>query len=286
VKTGLACLCALVLLPAVRAQCSFVVLEHGKPQLVRAVRYEAPQIGLGATLQSARGLPRALAKAPIYGPGYLQVRNVQVRSWHLELVGTATRLNYELEIKADVTPDRDLNNCFLVLELDVGKEKGLVFAEMPNLRAGHEEHLGYRFPVVQGIEEGRYHIHFFSDGPELLTSQMPPTYVEAQKRKTEEFLLRDQPDRTVTVAHALAPAYPPDLQPAGSAGSATVRCHIDRGGKLVDASLVTASHRAFGEAALAAVRQWQFGPAVRNHHYTDATVDIPFEFPPPDRPVK
>lgn len=286
VKIRPLCLGLLALLPTLRAQHALIVNEHGTPQVVRAVRYQAPQIGEGDNLRSGRGQPYALSKAAIYQPGFLTLRNMQVRTWHLELVGSATRLNYELEILADVTSDTDLKNCFMVLDIQAGKGKGIIYLEMPDLQSGNEEHLNYRFPVVEGLEEGHYRIYFFSDGPELLTSRMPPAYVEAQKRKTEEFLLRDQADHTAAVLHVVPPTYPPALQSGGPAGSAIIRCRIDASGKLIAATVASASHPAFGEAALATVRQWQFGPAVKDHHYVAATVEVPFDFPAPAASAK
>jgi hypothetical protein len=73
VKIRLACLGLLALLPTLCAQHALIVNEHGAPQVVRAVRYQAPQIGEGNTLHSARGLPHALAKTAIYRPGFLTV---------------------------------------------------------------------------------------------------------------------------------------------------------------------------------------------------------------------
>jgi TonB family protein len=286
VKIRRLCLGLLALLPALHAQHALIVNEYGTPQVVRAVRYQAPQIGEGDNLRSGRGQPYALSKAAIYRPGFLALRNMQVRTWHLEVVGSTARLNYELEIRADVTSDTDLKNCFLVLDIQSGKDKGIIYLEMPDLRSGQQEQLNYRFPVVEDLEAGRYRIYFFSDGPELLTSQMPPAYVEAQKRKTEEFLLHDQADRTVEVLRVVPPTYPPALLPGGSAGSAVIRCRIDASGKLIEATVARASDPAFGEAALAAVRQWQFGPAVKDHHYVATTVEVPFDFPAPAAAAK
>jgi TonB family protein len=114
---------------------------------------------------------------------------------------------------------------------------------------------------------------------------MDPAVIAEQRQKTEEFMLRGQPDHAVSASHMVIPIYPREMEPEKLAGSATVRCRIDASGKLVETRVVEATHPAFGEAALAAVRQWEFGAAVKNHHFVESNIEIPFNFKPPPPPA-
>ena len=169
----------------------------------------------------------------------------------------------------------------MVLELTSGKDKGFLFQELPDLRAGNEEEIGLTFKLRERVEEGNYRLHFFSNGLELLTSRMRPNYVIAQRARTEAYLLRNQPDRAVIAVSPRKPVYPAALVAEQLAGSATVRCRVGADGKLLEAQVTAATHPALGRAALDAVHEWKFEPAIKNHHFIQSSVNLPFDFTPP-----
>jgi TonB family protein len=280
-KIQLAILGSLMLQPVLRTQNVFVAFEGNTPRVIRAVRYERPYVDDGKKLRDMRGSRYALQRAAVYSSNYVEVTHEQVQVHHLEDLATGGRINYEMRFQAVVKADANLQNCFMVLELKFEEGLGYVFQELPNLEAGEVRSLEFLFPLNQAVGRGNYKLHLFSNGLELLTSHMLPTEIAAQRRRTQEFILRNQPDRNVVAADTVAPVYPPDLSAERVTGSATVRCRVAPDGRLVESRVVAATHPAFGEAALAAVREWKFGAAIKNHQFVEATIDLPFEFTPP-----
>jgi TonB family protein len=61
------------------------------------------------------------------------------------------------------------------------------------------------------------------------------------------------------------PVYPPDLAAKGETGGAIVEITIGADGGVRYVNLLRASQPEFGEAAMAAVKQWQFSPAMRDN---------------------
>ena len=274
-----------MIVPALRAQSVFVVYEDNTPRVVRAVRYSHPYVEVDNKLRDTIGKRYGVQKAAIYSPACVTLDHLSVVPRHVEYTDRAGSLNYDIRIRAELISDRDLENCFMVAELTYPAGTGIVFEELPNLRAGKVTSMDFVFQLAEQVDEEKYKLHFFADGMELLTSQMEPALIAEQRRKTEEFKLRGQPDRTVVASHMVIPIYPHELEPEKLVGSATVRCHIDASGNLVEARVVEATHPAFGESALAAVRQWKFGAAVKDHHFVASTIEIPFNFkapPPPE----
>jgi len=290
-----------MIVPALRAQSVFVVYDGNTPRVVRAVRYSHPYIEVENKLRDIVGKRYGVQKAAIYSPAFVTLDHLSAVARHVAYIDRAGNVNYDLRFMAEMTSDRDLENCFMVVELAYAAGAGIVFEELPNLQAGKAAPIEFVFQLAEPVdlghenlalqladhaEPGRYTLHLFSDGLELLTSNMEPAYVAEQRRKTEEFKLRGQPDRTVVASHMVIPIYPHELEPEKLVGSATVRCLIDASGNLVEARVVGATHPAFGESALAAVRQWKFGAAVKNHHFVESTIEIPFNFKAPPAGAK
>jgi len=57
----------------------------------------------------------------------------------------------------------------------------------------------------------------------------------------------------------------------------------DRRGAVLDPSVVTATAPEFGEAALAAIRQWRFLPKVKAGRPLETRATMPFDFCPPEK---
>jgi TonB family protein len=72
--------------------------------------------------------------------------------------------------------------------------------------------------------------------------------------------------------------FPADVASDVQNGSATVRVVVNEKGAIVGSRVLEASAPAFGDAALAAAKQWTFTPAVVNGKYAASCLDIPFEF--------
>jgi len=77
------------------------------------------------------------------------------------------------------------------------------------------------------------------------------------------------------------PGYPDSLTDTGLSGRAEVDITIKTDGSVADAELGMADQRAFGKAAMAAVKEWKFQPATRDGTPIEIRVTIPFIFPAP-----
>ena len=82
------------------------------------------------------------------------------------------------------------------------------------------------------------------------------------------------------------PQYPFELRQQGITGSAVVEFIVSTTGDVVEAHAVSATHPAFGAAAVAAVYRWKFKPAVRNGRPVNVRMQIPVGFDlSPDTPA-
>ena len=264
------------------AQNVFVVEYNGAPQVVRAVQYDRPMIEAGGKLKSVEGVNFALRKAAVYRKGFVTLSKFVVRIEHQESGGA--EMGAMIDVIGLVRTSVPLHRCFAVLELVAGAQKGIIYAGLPDLAAGEETELRLRGQPNQRLDAGGYSIHVFSDGFELLNSKMDARYVVEQTRRTEEMLLRKQPDRGVAVLAETVlpmPVYPPALLAEGVEGSAKVRCTVDAAGGIVSVVVLEATREPFGAALAAAVRQWKFEAAVVDHHYVTADLVVPYVFKRP-----
>ncbi len=85
--------------------------------------------------------------------------------------------------------------------------------------------------------------------------------------KTQPKLLEGQP-----------PAYPAALKQRGEMGEAKVFVRIDAAGAVTEASVKSATHEAFGAAALEAVKGWRFEPAMEDGRAVASAVTVPLHF--------
>jgi TonB family protein len=270
----------LALVPSALAQNVFVAIEGGTPKLVKEVRVRAPMVETGGKLVGSSAHEFALAKSTLYRPGLVTLSDFHVGVHHIQDT-QGNRFNYDMRINGRAKSDVAFTNCFLVLELKWGRNRGWLFAEMHDLPADRAVELNYSFPVSDQLDEGSYHLHLFSNGIELLHSKMRADYLAFQKQKTTDLLAGKMRDYPAIAEDMVKPAYPPELKAQKLAGTARVRCTINIRGEVVAPELVEATHPAFGAAALAALPKWKFDPALKERRFVESTVIVPVEFKPP-----
>lgn len=79
----------------------------------------------------------------------------------------------------------------------------------------------------------------------------------------------------------VSPEHPPELFARKVSGEAQIECLVDAAGKVSEAKVLSASQPEFGEAALAAVKQWTFKPGRKDGKPAPMRVTIPFTFEVP-----
>jgi protein TonB len=279
--------------PAALAQNIFVSDEGSTPMTVHGIAYGKPLINVDGKIVSGSGIRYALmkSKAPAYPPGLVKINGFHVTVSHSDDQGAQTV--YPVEITGYLESTVPLKRCFIVYAPNSGLDKGRIFVnELPDLPKGEQRRLDIVCMMQEEIEEKQLDVHIFADGVELLNSRMEQDYIAAETKKTEDLLARRNApaagpadalpeNRNVAIARAKRPAYPDALKPKALSGTAKVSCHVDVHGDVVSAVVVDATDPLFGEAAVAAVREWKFEPAVKDHQYVEATAIIPFTFKPP-----
>lgn len=265
------------------AQNVFVANEDGRFWPVKEIRFGHPRIEVEGKITACHSQLFALVKTPAYRPGFVVLPRFTLLTHHLNVGRAGARLNYELRIHGVAKSDVARQNCFFVLEFTAGRGTSFTYAEMPDLEAGKEEDFSVAIPIAEPVEEGRYTLHLFSDGAELLHSRMPPAYVEAQQQKAAGFWSGQTQDFPAVPARRVPAVYPAELASQSVEGRVEVRCRINAQGGVESAEVVECSQPAFAEPALAAVRQWKFDPAVKERRLVDSTEIVTIQIKPPDQ---
>ena len=265
-----------------QAQSALCVERKGRPAIVRQVRDGVPFVEEHGRLVSAPGDQCTLLPAEEFIPVFVAVRDMSARSVESLTNGGMASVNHMFEFNARLETPFLLDNVFVVLEMETHEDgKVFVYREVGQLQPRVPRVLQFEAPLRGRLGSGSFQLHVFSDGGEVLHSEQPWEFRERQldamiaKRIKGE---RQSPPRPFV---GPSPAYPEDLLHAGTPGDALVAVRITRTGVVVDPQLLSATTPEFGEAALAAVRQWRFLPRVKDGEAVEAKVNMPFQFRPP-----
>ncbi|MBJ6980500.1 energy transducer TonB [Luteimonas sp. MC1572] len=88
-----------------------------------------------------------------------------------------------------------------------------------------------------------------------------------------------QPDREATPITRVEPTYPATAYRAREEGTVLVTANVDASGVPLSVDVARRSgSRALDQAAVAAVRQWRFEPAMRGGKAVASTVEVPVSF--------
>ena len=146
---------------------------------------------------------------------------------------------------------------------------------MPDLPSGDKTHFAVNLIMKREFTKYKYVLHIFSGHGEYLNSSVA---FNESGPKTETTYLTAEADRAPLRILKVPPVYPKGLGEPSVSDAATVRCVIGLDGETHDVTLVDASQPELGPAALAAVRQWYFVPAVAHHHFVETTLELPVSF--------
>ncbi len=275
-------LATLVSTARLSAQSVLCVEHEQKIYAVRKVRESRAYIEVDGKLVPAHGRRCALKKAEEYLPFFISVAGKELVSSRSGDFESGREYNHQLHFRGTFTSPYLLEDVFLVLEMETqnaGKE--LFFYEVGRLEPNTPQPLSVTTTLGDSMGHIRYTLHLFSGGSEVLHSDQSPQFRDA-------VLDRIVARQIATVRQAapkffLGPEaeYPAALRKSGIKGSVTLALRIDPRGAVLDPVVQNASDPAFGEAALAAVRQWRFLPRIENGRPQEARTTLPIDFEPP-----
>lgn len=280
-------LSALLALSSVSLVAQSLLLTEYKGKLLPVIRARdtQPFVEVDGKQVPAEGRRFALYKVEEYLPVFISVRDIDVGSTYVEMGGAA--INHEFKMKAKLETPYSLENVFIVLELDTESAGKVIFmTEVGQLKSREIKYLSLRVPMQSAMGAGHYLIHLFSNGSEVLNSNIDPMYREAVVDRMTEKRIAAVKDAAPKLFFGPAPDYPAALWKSKTSGKVVVSIRIGSNGRVYDPAVKSASDPAFGEAALTAVRLWRFLPRVKDGHAIEAVASMPLDFTPPPEPVK
>lgn len=283
-RTPLIC-AALFLLQAATGSAQHIVFaEHkGKVLPVRAAARANALVRVNDKLVVASGRRYALHKVDEYLPVFVAVRHLRARTSQVNMVDTGGSINHQFEFKADFVSAYPLENVFLVLDLQFEDGSNRLFLhEIGRLGPKKPQSLDLVVPTALPLGAGRFQLHVFSEGMEVLHSEHPFAYREAMLDRIVAKRTAGRPDGPPEPFLGPPPEYPRALLKSKTPGSAKLRLRVRSTGAVIDAVVLEASDPAFGQAAVDALRQWRFLPAMKHGRPIDTSVEMPLAFDPAD----
>jgi TonB family protein len=222
-----------------------------------------------------------LKRSVSYADGYIKFEDFRVDPVFDEN-GSPDDKNFSL--KGALTSDRTLLNNYLyfVFEADPGNPPSIVIAEAPDLTAGVRTTLRLNVPQdpTLRLQERNYTVHFFSGIREHVTSLMPEADQKVAETLTDAEILEKTANRALGTILKIRPDHPASI-PSSVEGTAMVQARVGPDGLVLQTSVVSATNPEFGANAMDAVKHWVFAPAIKNHEYVEALVDVPVKFAKP-----
>lgn len=268
-----------------RAQQLLCVEHKGKAAVVRAVHDGNAQIEVdGKRITMTRGVKSALVDAKEFLPFFVSVRHMEAKSTYLTLHGAnggSGDINNQFEFHATFESPFHLKDVFFVLEIHLEAGKYIFYYEVGELEPRVPRPVRVYVPVSFKLGEGRFQLHLFSEGGELLHSEQPPLFRDQVLDRMVRRRLEGVSDAPLRPFIGPAPEYPRAFYKKKLQGEAVVRFRVTRTGAVLSAEVASATAPEFGEAALAAVRLWRFLPPVKGGVAVEGKAELPFKFTPP-----
>ena len=197
-------------------------------------------------------------------------------------VGSGGRMNNEFTFSADFESPYSLDNVFIVLAMKTQREGNMLYLhDIGRLDAHRDTHIEITSRMPFPLGATRLTIHIFASGTEVLNSRIPASEREAALDRMVGNRIASVQDADLKPLLGPPPDYPVSLGTTRLTGRAEVSFRVDERGIVRDPKVANASNPAFGDAALAAIRQWRFLPRVKGGHPVGATASLPFLFTPP-----
>jgi TonB family protein len=268
-----------VLAPRLGAQSALYVEHHNKLTLVRSAKAGRPYVEENGALVPASSRRFAVGKAEEYLPVFVAVRDLRIRTVAAESTDNGATFNNQFEFYGDFVSAYPLDDVFVLLDFTMPNgAKSYFLREIGSLEPNKP--LWRRFQIAVGgpMADATYEFHLFVGGAEVLQSQQAADYREAVLARMVARRIKGRPDGPPARLTGPPPEYPPKLAPSKMTGRAVVRLRISAEGTVADPVVVSATDPAFGESAIAALRQWRFVPQIKGGQPVATTVELPFDF--------
>jgi TonB family protein len=273
---------ALALVSSLPAQHVAYISQGNQAHLVRDVQRTTPYLSIDGKLEaSSMGGAIHLRPAEFYVAALVQVKELATHF----LTTRPESVNKMLKgftFRAGFLSSAPVDRVYLLI--GIANKNGTVqlfFHEIGMLQPGKISYLSFDHDLAQDFEYASYRVYLFSNGAELLHSEMPPSAIEAGESKLIAKEIQGSPDRGPIKLIAPLPLYPAELQKSERIpGSASVAFTISADGKVENPNVVESSQPAFGEAALQTLKWWRFVPAVKNGRPVASAARLPFNFTP------
>ena len=250
---------------------------HAVHQVIRGEPYFLQE----GKLVEATGKSLALKPVPEYLPLFIAVHDLNTHTESIHLTDVGTDINNQFNFSAKFESSFLLDDVFLVLELEFSDKSTAIFVyEIGRLKPHVPQPFAVTVPMGRFLGAGLFKLHLFTAGDEVFHSAQPVAYREGMLDQMIARRVATLRDSGPQPFFGLAPEYPEALRQAGRPGSAVVTMRLTPQGKVQDPRLDRASDPTFGEAALAAVRQWRFLPQVKNGQAIETRVSLPFAYDP------
>lgn len=251
--------------------------------VVRAKAFRA-FVDANGQVVAADGEGLSLRPAAEYLPVIVSLRDLTATSRYTSTsVGSLSSKRNELGFGAKLVSPYLLKDVFLVIEIDTPGGNGLFLVEVGTLRPYEPVPVKETVPIPAQLGDVKYQVHVFSAGTEVFNSEMPFDYREAKLDQMVYSRIRDAlVDSPAKPFVGPGPEYPASMRGSGAKGEAVVTVHVTARGAVADPVVKAATNPAFGEAAVAAARQWRYLPKISLGQPVESTVEVPFVFTPPD----
>jgi len=254
------------------------------PRLVKRVLHNTPWVDDGAGKLVRAERQYMLQRAPEFLPVFVSLRDVQVKTSALHLMNGGGQLNREFHFKAKLESAIPLDDVYVVFDLNNETSGRAIWVQEVGRLPAHElKDFAVVVPVSEDVSRGKYLVHVFAGGLEVLNSRMPQGQINAGYARIVAHKIKGVTDAPPQPLIGPAAEYPSALRKKRVHGQAVIACQISTKGEVLDPVVKSASDPAFGEAALAAARDWRFVPRVVDGKPVNAPADLPFEFSPEEK---
>ena len=268
--------------PQAFGQHYLAVRDGEKDSVVVDAQGVLPMVLRGDELTAVHASSLALGKGGEYLPMFVSIRNAEVTTSSMAIGSSRANMNREFRFVCNLETAYSLNHVFIVILLrNRAGESGIFLFGVGRLEPREPTPFRATVPMNMDNEEGRYEVYLFSAGRELFHSMMPVGVADSALNRMVRQRIKDVKDSPVKPFVGPAPEFPKALRRKKIDGTATVSFTVDPRGRVGDPAVVSASQPEFGEAALAAIRQWRFLPGVKDGRPVESRAEMPFEFTSP-----